>query len=83
MTAGSHESHESHEPPVSAAWQNVTCADCGKRYRCTPRQDYYNSTTLADGVCETCLLTAAGIHPDKVYDLRPAEDVAAMEATRP
>lgn len=51
---------------TDAAWQMVTCKDCGKRYRCTPWEDYFNNTTLDDGVCETCLLLNAGIHPDKI-----------------
>ncbi len=51
---------------IDNAWQMVTCKDCGKHYRCTPAQDYYNATTATDGVCETCLLMAANIHPDKV-----------------
>lgn len=48
------------------AYQMVTCKDCGKHYRCTPAHDYYNATTTEDGVCETCLLMAAGVHPDRI-----------------
>jgi len=39
-----------------AAWEMVTCSACGKHYQCTPSSDYYNNTTLEDGVCEQCLL---------------------------
>lgn len=41
---------------VDCRGENVTCSACGKEYRCTPDADYYNSTTLEDGVCEPCLL---------------------------
>jgi hypothetical protein len=41
---------------VDVRGQMVTCKECGKGYRCTPQQDYYNATTLDDGLCETCLL---------------------------
>jgi hypothetical protein len=53
----------------SAAWQIVTCSGCGRRYRCTPVDDYYNATTPSDGVCQSCLLTDAGIDPAKFVDL--------------
>ena len=36
--------------------QQVTCAECGRTYQCTPRDDYYNSTTATDGVCTRCLI---------------------------
>lgn len=58
---------------IDAGWQMVVCKDCGKRYRCTPQNDYYNNTTLDDGVCETCLLLAAEIHPDKVFTINRAK----------
>lgn len=45
----------------SPAWQMVTCSACGKHYQCTPSSDYYNATTPEDGVCEPCLLSAAGL----------------------
>lgn len=38
------------------AWQMVTCSQCGRTYRCTPQDDYYNATTNTDGVCERCLV---------------------------
>lgn len=41
---------------LDACWQEVACSNCGKRYTCTPGSDYYNNTTLEDGVCERCLL---------------------------
>jgi hypothetical protein len=60
---------------VSAvAWQVVRCAGCGKEYRCTPDSDYYNNTNTTDGVCETCLLMDAGIHPDNVLEMEDADD---------
>ena len=60
------------DPAFSAAWQRVTCSRCGEQYQCTPWRDYYNATSLVDGVCESCLLAAAGISPDKiVYTLGP------------
>jgi hypothetical protein len=37
-------------------WQAVTCSACGRKFTCTPSSDYYNNTTLEDGVCEPCLL---------------------------
>ena len=42
---------------VEAAWQQGQCSACGREYQCTPSRDYYNNTTLADGVCEPCLLS--------------------------
>jgi hypothetical protein len=42
--------------PENAAWKMVTCRSCGKKWRCTPQQDYYNATTLTDGLCWDCLL---------------------------
>lgn len=55
---------------VDVAWQIVTCSDCGVTYQCTPNSDYYNATTLDDGVCERCLLRAAGMGGARVLDLR-------------
>jgi hypothetical protein len=49
-----------------AGWQMVTCSGCGRKYRCTPMDDYYNNTTFEDGVCEKCLLEAAGMDPRKL-----------------
>lgn len=48
---------------VSAAWKEVKCADCGKEYQCTPEQDYYNNTTLTDGLCWDCLLKQGNMRP--------------------
>ena len=50
---------------VDARWQMVKCADCGKEYQCTPTEDYFNNTTLTDGLCWSCLL--------KFNDLNPAQ----------
>lgn len=49
-----------------AFWQMVKCSGCGREYRCTPMDDYYNNTTLSDGVCEQCLLALAGMDPKKL-----------------
>lgn len=51
---------------IDNRWQMVTCKDCGKHYRCTPMHDYSNATTDSDGVCDTCLVIAAGLHPDDI-----------------
>jgi len=40
----------------NAAGQNVECKVCHRKYICTPKEDYYNSTCPTDGVCEPCLL---------------------------
>lgn len=45
-------------------YQKVTCKDCGRSYTCTPFDDYYGFTTTTDGVCERCLIWAAGLNPD-------------------
>jgi len=50
---------------INAAGQIVQCRDCGKRYRCTPATDYYNSTTLDDGLCWDCLLAEHGEASDE------------------
>lgn len=42
----------------------VRCAECGREYTRTPGDDYYNNTTLSDGVCERCLLSDAGLDPN-------------------
>ena len=41
---------------TTQAYQMVTCAECGRHYRCTPADDYYNATTATDGQCEICML---------------------------
>lgn len=59
---------------VDARMQMVTCASCKRTYRCTPTDDYYNNTTLDDGVCEPCLLKNAGFEQkdiDRAKDERP------------
>ena len=47
--------------PWTPAWQTVRCKTCQRVYTCTPADDYYNSTSAEDGVCEPCLLKAAGL----------------------
>jgi hypothetical protein len=49
--------------PIDARWQMVTCRECGKRYLCTPSQDYFEATTLEDGLCWDCFLPAKGMPP--------------------
>jgi len=44
-----------------AAWQQVTCKDCGRHYECTPDDDYYARagevvTGPTDGLCSACLM---------------------------
>lgn len=49
---------------IDPRWQEVTCSECGKQYRCTPTEDYYNNTNLKDGICEPCLLAGkTGANP--------------------
>ncbi len=48
---------------VDCRWRWVTCADCGVHYQCTPEQDYFESTTLEDGLCWGCLMKATGMRP--------------------
>lgn len=42
-----------------------TCKSCKDKYVPTPWRDYYNSTTNENGLCETCLVTQAGLDPAK------------------
>lgn len=48
--------------PVGA---EVTCASCGRTYRCKPGDDYYNNTrgSTTDGVCKGCLVIRQGDEP--------------------
>lgn len=75
-----------------AAYQTVTCKDCGRRYRCTPTDDYYNATTVTDGLCATCIAGpdptgyVGGPCPDPlrcVYWLRYAEGPWTCESNHP
>ncbi len=50
-------------------WQMVTCSGCGRHYRCTPTDDYYNCSNDHDGVCETCLLAPHGLTTTDVQEL--------------
>jgi len=60
---------------VDARWQMVKCSGCGKEYRCTPSQDYFNNTTLEDGVCWDCLLAPTNMEgqPEPGYPDAPGE----------
>jgi len=49
------------EAGYSAAWQVVTCRDCGSTYQCTPGNDYHarpgeTITGPGDGLCLACLV---------------------------
>lgn len=48
---------------VDACWKMVRCRQCGREYRCTPTQDYYESTTLEDGLCWDCFLPSVDMPP--------------------
>lgn len=41
---------------VDPRWEMVRCRECGREYRCTPSQDYFDATTLSDGLCWDCFL---------------------------
>jgi transcriptional regulator with XRE-family HTH domain len=51
-------------PRADARWQQVTCRACQHTYQCTPENDYHDSTTLTDGLCERCLMRSHGLDPD-------------------
>lgn len=46
------------------AWMRVTCQRCGRRYVCTPTDDYYCAAE-GDHCCHGCLISAAGLDPAK------------------
>jgi hypothetical protein len=48
---------------VDARWQMVTCSGCDAHYQCTPERDYFESTTLTDGLCWDCFMRAKGMPP--------------------
>jgi hypothetical protein len=48
---------------VDARGQQVRCRKCGAEYECTPDRDYFNATTLTDGLCWTCLIAGADLPP--------------------
>lgn len=61
----------------TAAWQQVTCCDCRRQYRCTPADDYWalpgqEITGPEDGRCFSCMLAAHGmdaeVTPVRVLD---------------
>lgn len=58
---------------VDARWQMVTCARCGRHYRCTPEQDYFESTTLDDGLCWDCLMVTKNLPPEPEPPYRVVE----------
>jgi len=51
---------------------DVTCAECGRTYKCTPLDDYYNSTTMTDGCCFGCLLKVNGLTEASNQSIREA-----------
>lgn len=66
---------------VSLAWAHVVCSSCGRRYRCTPADDYYNATTAEDGVCLTCLVDQ-GEWTDRELIAKPPAIVYRFEGRR-
>lgn len=50
----------SEELNKSVCGKQVKCKACGREYRCTPVDDYYNSTTTTDGSCIDCLAKENG-----------------------
>lgn len=53
-----------------AAWQQVTCRDCGRTYICTPEDDYLGAPgeglpkDATSGRCFGCALRAGGLDPE-------------------
>jgi len=47
--------------PDDIRWEMVRCRECGKEYRCTPSQDYFEATTTTDGLCWDCFLPFKGM----------------------
>lgn len=62
---------------VDARMQQVKCSGCSREYQCTPTDDYYNNTTLEDGVCERCLLTGAGFSDPDIARAEPDQGILA------
>lgn len=52
----------------SNAWKPVRCDRCGRRYVCTPADDYY-CTPEGDHCCESCLLGGLPLQVVHVDDL--------------
>ena len=54
----------------NAAWQQVTCRDCGRTYTCTPEEDYFGDPggglpeSATSGRCFACMLRAGGLNPE-------------------
>jgi hypothetical protein len=48
---------------ADARWQQVRCRRCGKGWVCTPEQDYFENTTLEDGLCWDCLMARSDLPP--------------------
>lgn len=44
------------------AWKQVVCSGCGRRYRCTPTDDYYDATNTIDGLCIGCVAAGLEVH---------------------
>lgn len=42
--------------------KQVTCRQCGKSYKCTAADDYYNFKTAEDGLCVVCMPEAGFWH---------------------
>lgn len=50
---------------VDCRFKDVRCAECGKEYLCTPDEDYYEATTLEDGLCWDCFLASVEMPPQR------------------
>jgi len=48
---------------LDCRWQMVTCRGCGRRYQCTPSEDYFEATTLSDGWCWACFMALNEMPP--------------------
>jgi hypothetical protein len=53
-------------------YADVTCADCGKEYVCTPDEDYFHpgdfdpeTITATNGYCWTCFMKIMGMNPEQ------------------
>jgi hypothetical protein len=55
---------------ADARRQWVKCERCKREYQCTPSDDYYDNTSLDDGVCEACLLLGIGLTKSDVIEVQ-------------
>ena len=59
---------------------DVKCKECGKEYKCTPNEDYYNATNATDGVCWDCLLVEKDMepHPEPTVPVTTDDDLIGI-----